>query len=65
MNETQQIITLKAGAQKRPINRTINLNTIDQYKSIADFLEFIESRATKASYKSALKEFFTFLNQLF
>jgi len=62
MNETQQIITLKAGAQKRPINRTINLNTIDQYKSIADFLEFIESRATKASYKSALKEFFTFLN---
>ena len=38
------------------------LNEIDHYKSVNEFLEFIGSPATKASYKSALKEFFKFLN---
>jgi len=38
------------------------LNEIDHYTSVNEFLEFIGSPATKASYKSALKEFFKFLN---
>jgi hypothetical protein len=58
MINKKQMKQKKAGTEKT----ACILNEIDQYNSISEFLEFIGSPTTKASYKSTLKEFFKFLH---